>query len=96
MCRWWLDLERAHIRPKLILAMGASAARGVLGRTVTITKARQEEFALADGMIARVTVHPSSLLRAPDEDAKRRGFAEFVRDLREAARRAEELRASAA
>ncbi len=91
-CRWWLDLERAQVRPKLILAMGASAARGVLGRDVTISRARTRELALEDGAVGRVTVHPSYLLRLPDEAAKQAEFARFVNDLREAARRAGELR----
>jgi uracil-DNA glycosylase len=92
-CRWWLDLERAQVRPRLILAMGASAARGVLGRDVPVMKSRGEEFALPDGAHARVTVHPSYLLRLPDADAKIEAYARFVVDLREAARRAEALAA---
>ena len=92
-CRWWLNLERAQVRPKLILAMGASAARGVLGRDVPVMKARGEEFALEDGAVAHITVHPSYLLRLPDQEAKAEAYARFVVDLREAARRAETLAA---
>jgi len=94
-CRWWLDLERAQVRPCLILAMGASAARGVLGRDVTIASARTREFTLADRAVARVTVHPSYLLRLRDEEARTTEFARFVKDLREAARRAGQLSAAA-
>jgi len=90
-CRWWLDLERSQVRPRLILAMGASAARGVLRQGVTISRARTREFTLEDGAIGRVTVHPSYLLRLPDEAAKQTEFARFVADLREAARRAAKL-----
>ena len=56
-------------------------------------KARGEEFALEDGAIARVTVHPSYLLRLPDQEAKAEAYARFVVDLREAAKRAETLAA---
>ena len=92
-CRWWLDFERAQVRPRLILAMGATAARGVLGRDVPVMKSRGEEFALEDGAIARVTVHPSYLLRLPDQAAKAEAYARFIVDLREAASRAETLAA---
>lgn len=90
-CRWWLNLERAQVRPKLILAMGASAARGVLGHDIAVLKARGKEYPLEDGALARVTVHPSYLLRLPDEEARQAEFARFAADLREAARRAEDL-----
>jgi len=92
-CRWWLDLERAQVRPRLILAMGASAARGVLGRDVPVMKARGNEYPLEDGVLARITVHPSYLLRLPDAQAKAEAYARFVVDLREAAKRAETLAA---
>ncbi len=90
-CRWWLDLERAQVRPKLILALGGSAARGVIGRDVPVMKARGNEYPLEDGALARVTVHPSYLLRLRDESAKQTEFARFVADLRESARRAAKL-----
>ncbi len=94
-CRWWLNLERAQVRPRMILAMGASAARGVIGRDVTISRGRTREFTLEDGAVGRVTVHPSYVLRLADEEAKKTAFALFVKDLREAARRAGELSAAA-
>lgn len=66
-CRWWIEAERAIVKPKLILAMGASAARGMLGKTVSITKARGEPIMLEDGPEGRtelwITAHPSYLLR---------------------------------
>src|SRR5215472_9411358 len=52
-CRWWLDLERSLVKPTVILAMGASAARGVLGRAVPIGKTREHTEALADGTQVR-------------------------------------------
>ena len=83
-CRWWLDVERAEIRPRLTVMLGASAARAVLGRAVTIGRERGQPIALAGGT-GFVTVHPSYLLRLPDEDSRAREYAAFVADLRAAA-----------
>ncbi len=63
LCRWWNEAERAIVQPKLVLAMGASAARGLLGKTVSIAKARGVPMALEDGSELWVTAHPSYLLR---------------------------------
>ena len=62
-CRWWLESERAIVQPKLVLAMGASAARSLLGKTVSITKSRGKPIPLEDGSELWVTAHPSYLLR---------------------------------
>lgn len=72
-CRWWLEAERALVQPRLVLALGASAARGLLGRTVSVTRERGRAIRLDDGAELWVTVHPSYLLRlegaARDEQA---------------------------
>lgn len=81
-CRFWLDVELVRMRPKLVVAMGGTAARAVLGRQVTITRERGRPIELPDGQTAFVTVHPSFLLRVPDEDAKAREYRAFVEDLR--------------
>ncbi len=65
-CRWWLDAERAIVRPRLVLALGASAARGILGRTVSLNRERGAWRALGDGSQLLITTHPSYLLRLPD------------------------------
>ncbi len=83
-CKVWIDQERATVAPKLTLLLGATAARSVLGRAVTISRERGRAIALSDGTQAFVSVHPSYLLRLPDEDAKQREFAAFVADLRSA------------
>jgi DNA polymerase len=83
LCRFWLDQERALIRPALTVLLGGSAARAVLGRAVTISRERGRPIALAGGA-AFVTVHPSFLLRLPDEAARAREYAAFVSDLRAA------------
>jgi len=80
-CGFWLDVERVHVRPALLVLMGASAARAVLGRAVTISRERGRVFAMADGQRVFVTVHPSFLLRIPDAAAKASAYEAFVRDL---------------
>ena len=85
-CKWWLDQERAIIRPLAIVALGATAARSLFGRTVTITKMRGQPHQLADGAWVFVTIHPSFLLRIEDKSDKEREYKNFVADLRRAAR----------
>jgi DNA polymerase len=82
-CRFWLDRELASIKPDVVILLGASAARAVLGRAVTISRERGRPLALGEG-VALITVHPSYLLRLPDEQAKQREYAAFVSDLRSA------------
>lgn len=82
-CRFWLDVERVQLRPKLLVLMGGTAARAVLGRPVTIGRERGRPFRMEDGQMAFVTVHPSFLLRVPDGEAKAREYHAFVRDLQE-------------
>ncbi len=79
-CRWWLDAERRLVRPRTIIALGASAARGVLGKTVNVTQAREAPIILPDGSALRVTVHPSHILRLPTE-RQHPATADFIRDL---------------
>jgi DNA polymerase len=83
-CRFWLDQERALVRPAVTLLLGASAARAVLGRAVTISRERGTPIALDEGT-ALVTVHPSYLLRLPDDAARDAAYDGFVADLRLAA-----------
>lgn len=80
-CRWWQEQERGLIRPALTVALGATAARSLTGKTVTISKVRDAPLTLADGGECWVTVHPSFLLRLPDEAARRAERAKFVADL---------------
>jgi uracil-DNA glycosylase family protein len=85
-CKWWLQQERAIVQPALIVALGATAARSLLGRVVTIGKVRGEPFDLAEGTRIVVTIHPSALLRIREEADKRAAYAAFVKDLKVAAR----------
>jgi DNA polymerase len=81
-CRWWQDLERAIVKPAVVVALGATAARSLLGRPVTIGKLRGQALPLDNGIQAFVTLHPSALLRIKDEADKRRAYRSFVDDLR--------------
>jgi DNA polymerase len=81
-CRPWLDTEIQLVKPRAIVCLGATAAQALLGRQFKVTAHRGEfvESPLAPLVLA--TVHPSSLLRAPDDETRRRETARFVDDLR--------------
>jgi len=85
-CRWWLDRERAIVKPRVIVALGATAARGVIGRAVTIASVRGEVLTGADDSQVIVTIHPSYLLRLRDDESKEREYKGFVDDLRRCAK----------
>ena len=80
-CRWWLDSERRIIKPPVILALGASAGRAILGRTPSINKERGAPIVLGDGATLWITAHPSYLLRIPEEK-RADEEARFLGDLR--------------
>jgi uracil-DNA glycosylase family protein len=91
-CRWWLDNEIAVVRPAVVVALGATAARALLHKVVTIKANRGKLIALPDKLSAVITVHPSYLLRILEERDKRREFDRLVKDLRFAAGAASEAR----
>ncbi len=84
-CRPWLDAEIAAVRPGLVVCLGATAAQALLGRDFRVTRHRGEVLSLPDGTRVTATVHPSSILRMPDEAARHTAMEEFVHDLRVAA-----------
>jgi DNA polymerase len=92
-CRWWQEQERALIKPPLTVALGATAARSLTGKTVTISRAREAPLTLADGSECWVTVHPSFLLRIPEENRRAAERVRFVEDLERIKARADELTA---
>jgi len=92
-CRWWIEHERELIRPPVTVALGATAARSLIGKSVTISRVRESPLALDDGSEVWVTVHPSYLLRMPDPERKRAERQLFVRDLKRIKARATELNA---
>jgi uracil-DNA glycosylase family protein len=81
-CRPWLDLEIALVKPQVVVCLGATAAQALLGRSFRVTQQRGRvlPFDAATHIVA--TVHPSSILRAPDDEARHHEFELFVRDLR--------------
>jgi DNA polymerase len=84
-CKVWLDLERALVKPTTIVALGATAARSLMGRFVTIKAVRGRPQQLPDGSRLVVTTHPSALLRIQDKAEKRSAYRAFVADLKSAA-----------
>lgn len=84
-CRWWIDQERAMVRPRVIVALGATAAQSLLGRSVTIKAAREAPVTLADGSQLHVTIHPSYLLRISETAQADAEYRRFVDELRAAA-----------
>ena len=91
-CRWWLDAERAALKPRVIVALGATAARGVTGKAVTISRERGRAIVQPDSSELWITVHPSYLLRIPDAELAATERTQFVADLRRIAERVAALR----
>jgi DNA polymerase len=85
-CNWWLEQEMRLVSPKLVIALGATAARALLGRVVTIAQTRGSALPLSDTTDLWVTIHPSFLLRIPDERRRRAEYQRFVQELTEAHR----------
>ena len=80
-CKWWIEQERALIKPAVTVALGATAARSLTGKTVTISRERGRAMTLADGSELWITVHPSFLLRIVDSSEADLEFDKFVADL---------------
>jgi uracil-DNA glycosylase family protein len=85
-CRRWIDAEIAALRPRVIVCLGATAAQALIGREFRVTKSRGKPVpsALAAHVVA--TVHPSSILRAPDDETREAEMRAFVDDLHVVAR----------
>jgi uracil-DNA glycosylase len=85
-CRPWLEAEVAVVKPDVIVALGATAAQSLIGPQFRVTKQRGEfiESPLAPYVMA--TVHPSSILRAPDDETRQLEYRRFVDDLKKLAR----------
>ncbi len=81
-CQPWLLEEIALVQPRVIVCLGATAARSLLGKDFRVTRHRQEAIASRWAEAVFATVHPSSVLRAPDEAARRRAREAFFADLR--------------
>ena len=81
-CRWWIEQEQMLLRPKVSVALGATAARSLFNRVVTIGRERSQPMSLPDGGQALITVHPSYLVRLQDKAQAEDEFGRFVEDLR--------------
>jgi uracil-DNA glycosylase family protein len=81
-CRPWLDAELAVVSPHALVCLGATAAQALIGREVRVTRDRGKPLETPLAEVAVATVHPSSILRAPDRETRQREYALFVDDLR--------------
>jgi DNA polymerase len=89
-CRPWLEAELDVVRPALLVALGATAAQALLGRTFRLTQHRGEFFESSLGPVITATIHPSAILRAPDDASRHEEFEALVADLRLVAKRLSE------
>jgi len=85
-CRPWLEAEIEVVRPRLIVLLGATAAQSVMGPAFRVSKQRGEVLASTFGVPVVATVHPSSILRAADDESREAAMSSFVADLRVAAK----------
>ncbi len=85
-CRPWLDAEIAALEPEVVVCLGATAAQALLGRDFKVTQRRGEVIQTSFAPAVMATVHPSSILRAPDDEARRREMELFTDDLRKLAK----------
>jgi uracil-DNA glycosylase len=83
-CHWWLDEELRLVAPKLVMALGGTAARALLGHPVIVSQLRGSPTRLSPTTHLWVTIHPSFLLRIPDDAQRRSEYARFVKELKDA------------
>ena len=81
-CRPWLEAEIALVKPQVIVALGATAAQALLGAKFRVTQQRGQFLESSLALYIMATVHPSSILRAPDDETRRLEFRRFVDDLK--------------
>jgi len=86
-CRPWLDAEIEVTRPEVVVLLGASAAQGLLGRDFRVSQQRGEWVPSSIAPFVMATVHPSSILRAPDEESRHEEMRKFIADLKRVAAR---------
>jgi DNA polymerase len=84
-CRPWLETEIALVKPRILVCLGATAAQALLGKSFKVSRQRGELIRSTLAPVATATVHPSSILRAPDEERRREEMEKFVTDLRKIA-----------
>jgi DNA polymerase len=84
-CRPWLEMEIAIVKPRVIVCLGATAARSIFGPAYRLTKERGEMVEHPWAPLATSTIHPSAILRAPDEQQRHAEYEHFVNDLKKVA-----------
>jgi DNA polymerase len=92
-CRPWLEAEIAEVGPRIVVCLGSTAAQALLGPTFRVTKDRGQFVASELGPLLTATVHPSSILRAPDEQTRDAEMRAFIADLAAVGEKAQELAA---
>jgi uracil-DNA glycosylase family protein len=93
-CRPWLEAEIKSVKPRIIVLLGATAAQGMLGSKFRVTQHRGEWLTSAIAPNVMATVHPSSILRTPDEDARHEEMLKFIADLKKVAAMLERQKAA--
>lgn len=93
-CRPWLDAEIKAVKPEVVVLLGATAAQGILGSQFRVTKQRGQWLDSSIAPLVMATVHPSSILRAPDDDARHEEMRKFVADLKKVAAQLQQRRAA--
>jgi DNA polymerase len=89
-CRPWLEAEIAKVKPTIVVCLGSTAAQGLIMKTFKVTKQRGEFFTSDLAPFITATIHPSAILRAPDDISREHEFGEFVADLRRVAEKLQE------
>jgi DNA polymerase len=84
-CRRWLDAEIALVRPRVLVCLGATAAQALMGKAVRVTVDRGKPMPSSLAPHVMATIHPSAILRSPDEPARRAAMDGFVSDLMQVA-----------
>jgi uracil-DNA glycosylase len=85
-CRWWLEQEMAIVKPVLVVALGTTAAHALSGKALTLSRERGHRLNFLNGMQGMMTLHPSAILRMPDEKSREKAFSDLVEDLQKAAK----------
>ena len=93
-CRPWLEAEIKAVKPEVVVLLGATAAQGIMGNQFRVTKQRGQWVQSNIAPLVLATVHPSSILRAPDDDARHEEMRKFVADLKKVAVQLQQRRAA--
>jgi uracil-DNA glycosylase family protein len=93
-CRQWLDVEIELVKPDIVVCLGATAAQSLLGRSFRVTQQRGQLMPFDRAPHVLATVHPSSILRAQDDESRHREYEAFVNDLRVVAKTLQERKAA--